>query len=72
MAFHPAFEKDLPYVVGIVELEEGPRILTNIIGCRPEEVFCDMEVEVTWEDLEEGVSLPKFRPLRQGRASSQQ
>ncbi len=63
VAFHPAFEEALPYVVAVVELEEGPRLLTNIVGCPPEEVHCEMPVEVTWEDVTDEVTLPKFRPL---------
>ena len=62
-AYHPGFEKDVPYVVALVELDEGPRMLTNIIGCRKEAVQCDMPVEVEWEDMEENISLPKFRPV---------
>jgi len=62
-AYHPGFEKDVPYVVALVELDEGPRLLTNIIGITPEEVTCDMPVEVEWEDIGEGGCLPKFRPL---------
>lgn len=61
-AFHPAFESDLPYVTAVVELEEGPHFLTNIVGCRPDDVRCDMPVEVTWEDITEEYSLPKFKP----------
>ena len=61
-AYHPGFEKDVPYAVALVELDEGPRMLTNIIGCRPEEVQCDMPVEIEWEDIEENISLPKFSP----------
>ncbi len=64
VAYHPGFEKELPYVVAIVELEEGPRLLTNIVGCQPDEVRCEMPVEVTWEDITEEISLPKFRPRR--------
>jgi len=60
-AYHKAFESDVPYVVASVELEEGPRLLTNIVGCRPDEVRCDMPVEVTWEDINEELSLPKFK-----------
>jgi hypothetical protein len=63
VAYHPGFEDDLPYVVADVELEEGPRLLTNIVGCRPDEVKCDMPVEVTWEHITEEFSLPKFRPI---------
>jgi uncharacterized OB-fold protein len=62
VAYHLGFENDLPYVVADVELEEGPRLLTNIVGCRPDEVKCDMLVEVTWEDITEEFSLPKFKP----------
>ena len=61
-AYHPAFEADLPYVVAIVELEEGPHLLTNIVGCDPASVSCDMPVHVSWEDISEEFSLPKFRP----------
>ena len=61
-AFHPAFKDDLPYVSAIVELEEGPHLLTNIIGCNPDDVRCDMPVEVLWEDVTDEFSLPKFKP----------
>jgi hypothetical protein len=64
VAYHPGFENDLPYVVADVELVEGPRLLTNIIGCHPDEVRCEMSVEVTWEDITEEFSLPKFKPCR--------
>ena len=61
-AFHPAFKDDLPYVAAVVELEEGPHLLTNIIGCKPEAVRCDMSVEIAWEDVTDEFSLPKFKP----------
>ncbi len=64
VAYYPGFEKEIPYVVAIVELEEGPRLLTNIVGCRPDDVKCGMQVEVTWEDITEEFSLPKFKPRR--------
>ena len=62
VAFHRGFKKDVPYVVADVALEEGPRMLTNIVGCIPDEVHCDMPVEVSWEDISEEFSLPKFKP----------
>ena len=62
-AFHKAFKNDLPYVTAIVKLKEGPHLLTNVIGCDPDHVRCDMPVEVSWEDITEEFSLPKFRPL---------
>ena len=63
-AFRPAFEKDLPYTTAVIELEEGPFLLSNIVGCDPMDVKCDMPVEVTWEDITGEFSLPKFKPLQ--------
>lgn len=62
-AFHRGFEADLPYTVAVVALDEGPHLLTNIIDCRPDKVRCDMPVGVIWEDVDERITLPKFRPL---------
>ena len=62
VAYDPAFLGDLPYVVALVALEEGPHLLTNLVGCVPGDVACDMPVEVIWDDVAPGVSLPKFRP----------
>ena len=67
VAFHPGFAADLPYTVAVVALDEGPRLLTNIVGCRPEAVRCDMAVAVVWEDIDEGISLPKFSPVKEDR-----
>jgi len=60
-AFHKSFANDLPYVTAIVELDEGPRLLSNIVGCSPEEIRCDMPVEVIWQDINEEFTLPKFK-----------
>jgi hypothetical protein len=62
-AYQPGFENELPYVTAVVELEEGPHFLSNIVGCRPDEVKCDMPVQVVWEDITEEFSLPKFKPI---------
>lgn len=57
----PPFRDRLPYVVAIVELEEGVRMTTNVEGCAPEDVRCGMRVRVAFRE-EEGVSLPVFHP----------
>lgn len=62
-AYHPGFAVDVPYTVAVVALDEGPRLLTNIVGCRPDEVRCDMPVEVFFEKIDAKITLPKFRPL---------
>ena len=62
VAYDPGFQDALPYVVAIVELAEGPRMMTNIVGCAPGEVYCDMAVEVTWDHEDAGFVIPRFRP----------
>jgi uncharacterized OB-fold protein len=61
--YHTGFITDLPYVVAVVALEEGPHLLTNIVDCRSEDVTCDMPVQVAWDDVTDEVTLPKFKPL---------
>jgi uncharacterized OB-fold protein len=61
-AYHPAFAAELPYLVAVVELEEGPRLTSNIVGCEPGEVHCGMPVEVVFDDATPTLTLPKFHP----------
>ena len=58
----PAFADDVPYVVALVTLDEGPTMMTNIVGCPPEKVEIGMPVAVTFEDWTPEISIPKFRP----------
>ena len=60
----PGFEDQVPFVVILVELEEqrGLRIISNLSGCRPDEVRIGMPVEVVFEDVGPDLSLPQFRP----------
>jgi uncharacterized OB-fold protein len=53
-----------PYAIAVVELEEGPRMMTNITGCpqTPEALQLDMPVEVAFEKLDDEITLPLFRP----------
>jgi uncharacterized protein len=60
--YHPAFS--VPYAVVVVELNEGARMLTNLVDCPPSEIRIGMPVEVLFEDLTAEVTLPKFRPRR--------
>jgi len=57
----PAYAPDVPYIVALVTLEEGPTMMTNIIGCEPEKVEIGMRVAVTFEDWNEEISIAKFR-----------
>lgn len=56
------FRDALPYVLAYVELEEGPRVLTNVIECDPSALQIDQRVEVVFCDTGEGAALPRFRP----------
>lgn len=58
--YHPAFTP--PYNVAVVQLEEGPRLLTSIVGVENEDIRAGMEVEVEFEAASDEVSLPRFRP----------
>ena len=58
-----AFAEDIPYVVAVVKLEEGVQLMSNIIGCEPEQVKCDMEVEVVFDDVTDEFTFPKFKPI---------
>ena len=51
-----------PFVLAYVELDEGPRLMTNIIDCDPETVAIGQRVEVVFEATDEGPALPRFRP----------
>ena len=59
----PGFEDEVPYVIAVVELDEGPRMMTNIAGVPPdpEALVLDMPLEVTFERRGD-LSLPVFAP----------
>jgi hypothetical protein len=59
----PGFRDELPYVMAYVELDEGVRMLTNIVGCAPDAVRIGLPVEVVFEDATATVTLPKFKPV---------
>lgn len=59
----PAFKEDLPYAVGLIELDEGPRMMSNIINIPVDDIRCDMPVKVKFEAVNEQFTLPKFEPI---------
>jgi uncharacterized OB-fold protein len=58
------FREWLPYVMSWVELDEGVKMLTNIVDCPPEQVKIGMPVEAVFDDVTPEVTLVKFRPAR--------
>ena len=57
----PAFADMVPYVVAIVALDEGPHLMSNIVGCSAEQVRIGMRVQVTFLDSGKELSLPLFK-----------
>jgi uncharacterized protein len=63
MAYHPAFEERLPYAVAIVELDEGPRLISNVVGSADlESLVIDQRLVLVIEE-EHGVAIPRFKPI---------
>ncbi|MDZ7687449.1 MAG: Zn-ribbon domain-containing OB-fold protein [Halobacteriales archaeon] len=57
------YDEATPYVLAYVELEEGPRVMTNIVGVEPDEVSVGQDVSVVFDDTDEGeYALPRFEP----------
>ncbi len=58
------FPLPTPYVIAIVELAEGPRLMTNLVGIEadPAKIRIGLPVEVVFEDVTAEIALPRFRP----------
>jgi uncharacterized OB-fold protein len=61
--FHPGFAPDVPYNVAQVDLDEGVRLITNIVGVANDEVRIGARVAVAFERISAHLALPKFRLL---------
>jgi hypothetical protein len=61
-----------PYSIAVVELEEGPRMMTNIVEIEqtPQALQLDMPLEVVFQKMSEEISLPLFRPAAVSRKAS--
>jgi hypothetical protein len=59
-----AYAAETPYVVALIDLEEGPTMMSNVIGCDPAALAVGAAVEVSFESWSEEISVPKFRLLR--------
>lgn len=63
-SLNPAFKIKPPYILAMIELEEGPRMMSNLINIEPnpQVVKCDTPVEVVFEKLTDEVTIPLFQP----------
>ncbi|MEY3906713.1 MAG: hypothetical protein RIR59_1536 [Pseudomonadota bacterium] len=62
-AVSEAYAADAPYVIALITLEEGPRMMSNVIGCDVTSVTCGLAVEVVFEPWSADITMPKFRPI---------
>ena len=58
----PPFGEKVPYVAAVVDLHEGPRMMTNIVDCDAEALTVGMELSVAFEQRTDDVTVPVFRP----------
>lgn len=66
----PAFRDDAPYAVLLVELEEGPRMISSLVEADPASVAIGMAVELVCERVSDEVVLPRFRPAGAAAAAA--
>src|SRR5262249_10218148 len=64
--YHPGFAADVPYAVVVIELEEGARLVSNLVDCPLDAIAAGMPVEVVFDDVTPDVTRPKFRPAAHG------
>jgi uncharacterized OB-fold protein len=62
--FLPAFHDQLPHIMVLVQLEEGPRLVGYMVSCRPEQMSFGMKVRVVFRRLTDDVTLPVWEPAR--------
>lgn len=67
----PPFASRVPYVAAIVELKEGPKMMTNVIDCEFDALAVGMALEVTFAPLGESLKMPVFRPAKSLEASNE-
>ncbi|MEX2445759.1 MAG: Zn-ribbon domain-containing OB-fold protein [Dehalococcoidia bacterium] len=59
---NPAWSEDVPFIVALVNLEEGPRLTTNIVGIEPDQLAYGMPLEIVFDDVTAEITLAKFKP----------
>lgn len=63
--YHKAFAGDVPYNVVLVQLDEGPRMFSNVVGVPNDAVRVGMRVAVTFDPVTPDVTIPRFEPARE-------
>lgn len=67
----PGFEQETPYAIAVVQLAEGPHLMSNIanVEVTPENLPAGLPLEVVFDDVNENVTIPKFQPVGAGRSA---
>ena len=58
----PPFSDRIPYVAAVVDLAEGPRMMTNVVDCDPDRLEVGMRLQVAYRELADDVTVPVFTP----------
>ncbi|MEZ5169406.1 MAG: Zn-ribbon domain-containing OB-fold protein [Acidimicrobiia bacterium] len=66
----PPFPERVPYVAAVVDLAEGPRMISNVTGCDRDDLAIGMDLEVSFEEIDDDVVIPVFRPAPTPRAAT--
>ncbi len=61
--YYKAFADDIPYNVAVVEADEGLKFVTNLVDVKNEDIYVGLPVEVTFDNVDEDLTLPKFRSV---------
>ncbi len=64
---HPvaaAYADDIPYVIALIQLDEGPTMMSQIVDCDPDSLSSSLQVEVCFEEWTEEITMPNFRPRK--------
>ncbi len=59
---NPAFREETPYVYAMIQLDEGPRMVSNLVDCPHEEISINMPVAAVFDEVTPETTLVKFRP----------
>jgi hypothetical protein len=71
MPYHPGFATTVPYNVTVVEIDEGPFLLTRLVDIENSDIEIGMRVRVHYDDVADGVTIAKFRPLTEPDGSDE-
>ena len=65
-----AAAQELPFVIAVIALEGGVRMISNLVDVNPDEVEIGMSVELVWEDMSADLAIARFRPAARPRVPS--